>query len=70
MPWPPMSEVNTLLSIDPQTAGNAGNGRAQNMLGIMYSRGQGVRQDFAEAVKWYRKAAEQGLADPFSAFGK
>ena len=39
-----------------------GNARAQNMLGMMYSRGQGVRKDYAEAVKWYRKAAEQGLA--------
>jgi hypothetical protein len=27
----------------------------------MYSRGQGVEQDFKEAVKWYHKAAEQGI---------
>ena len=26
----------------------------------MYAKGQGVPQDYAEAVKWYRKAAEQG----------
>jgi hypothetical protein len=26
----------------------------------MYERGQGVPQDYAEAAKWYRKAAEQG----------
>jgi TPR repeat protein len=25
--------------------------------------GQGVPQDYAEAVKWYRKAADQGLAE-------
>jgi TPR repeat protein len=25
-------------------------------------KGQGVAQDYAEAVKWYRKAAEQHLA--------
>jgi uncharacterized protein len=25
-------------------------------------QGQGVPEDDAEAVKWYRKAAEQGLA--------
>ncbi len=24
-------------------------------------KGEGVPQDYAEAVKWYRKAAEQGL---------
>lgn len=28
----------------------------------MYSKGRGVAKDDAEAVKWYRKAAEQGLA--------
>jgi TPR repeat protein len=26
----------------------------------MYSQGHGVTQDYAEAMKWYRKAAEQG----------
>ena len=29
----------------------------------MYGSGQGVEQDFKEAVKWYQKAAEQGFAD-------
>ena len=29
-------------------------------LGIMYDNGQGVPQDYKEAVKWYRLAAEQG----------
>ncbi len=28
----------------------------------MYGNGQGVPQDDAEAARWYRKAAEQGLA--------
>ena len=27
---------------------------AQNNLGAMYYKGQGVPQDYAEAVKWYR----------------
>ena len=27
---------------------------------MMYGNGQGVPQDFAEAAKWYRKAALQG----------
>ena len=35
---------------------------AQVNLGLMYDRGQGVPQDYAEALKWYRKAAEQGNA--------
>jgi TPR repeat protein len=28
----------------------------------MYRRGQGVPQDYTEAARWYRKAAEQGDA--------
>ena len=36
---------------------------AQNNLGAMYYSGQGVRQDDAEALRWYRKAAEQGVAE-------
>jgi uncharacterized protein len=35
---------------------------AQHDLGVMYANGQGVPQDYATAVSWYRKAAEQGLA--------
>ena len=33
---------------------------AQFSLGDMYSYGQGVPQDAAEAARWYRRAAEQG----------
>ncbi len=28
----------------------------------MYDKGEGVAQDYAAAVQWYRKAAEQGSA--------
>nr|MCS5587697.1 sel1 repeat family protein [Porticoccaceae bacterium] len=31
-------------------------------LAWMYAHGEGVPENAAEAVKWYRKAAEQGLA--------
>jgi len=37
--------------------------QAQSNLGVMYDEGHGVPQDDAEAVKWYRLAAEQGYAD-------
>ena len=37
-----------------------GDASAQNNLGIMYEEGQGVAQNYAEAVRWYRKAADQG----------
>ena len=40
----------------------AGCCQAQFNLGVMYAEGRGVAQDYAEAVRWYRKAAEQGDA--------
>jgi len=40
----------------------AGDAIAQYNLGVMYRKGQGVEQDFKEAVKWYQKAADQGYA--------
>ena len=33
------------------------------MLGYCYFNGKGVSKDESEAVRWYRKAAEQGDAD-------
>ena len=35
-----------------------GNTDAQTTLGTMYAEGKSVRQDYAEALKWFRKAAE------------
>jgi hypothetical protein len=40
-----------------------GDAKAEANLGNMYSHGQGVPQDYAEAVRWYRKAADQGDAN-------
>ena len=37
---------------------------AQHNLGYAYLNGEGVAQDDGEAVKWYRKAADQGHAEP------
>lgn len=42
---------------------------AQHYLGLMYEKGEGVPEDYAEAVKWYRLAAEQGRADAQYALG-
>ena len=39
-----------------------GDAEAQASLGSFYAQGLGVPQDYAEAVKWYRKAAKQGHA--------
>ncbi len=35
---------------------------AQNNLGGMYAKGRGVTQDDAQAVRWFRKAADQSDA--------
>ena len=40
----------------------AGDAEAQVDLGVMYFVGDGVPQDYAEAVRWYRLAADQGHA--------
>ena len=39
-----------------------GDRRDQGNLGDMYRKGYGVAQDHAEAMKWYRRAADQGSA--------
>ena len=43
-------------------AANKGNSEAQVNLGNAYRDGDGVTQDYTEALKWYRLAAEQGYA--------
>jgi hypothetical protein len=43
-------------------AADQGYAAAQSNLGIMYERGQGVPQDYTQAVDWYRKAADRGNA--------
>jgi len=43
-------------------SGRTGLYRGASQLGWAYQKGEGVPQDDAEAVKWYRKAAEQGSA--------
>ena len=37
---------------------------AQYYLGRMYQNGEGVLRNYAEAIKWYRRAAEAGGASP------
>ena len=41
-------------------AAEQGDAKAQYKLGVMYDYGRGVPVNDAEAVKWYRMAAEQG----------
>ena len=47
---------------DVHSKAEAGDPNAQLSLGWMYRFGDGVPVDYAEAVKWFRKAADQGHA--------
>ena len=42
---------------------------AQEYLAYMYYTGQGVPQDYAEAARWYREAADQGIANAQHSLG-
>ena len=46
----------------PDKAAEQEDAEVQNKLGRMYFDGQGVPQDYAEALMWFRLAAEQGDA--------
>ena len=46
-----------------QALAEKGDAKFQFGLGVCYDEGKGVAQDKVEAVKWYRKAAEQNLAE-------
>ena len=56
-----MSPVQVAFPIYLEQA-KKGNPHYQYALGDCYFHGDGVKQNRAEAVKWYRKAAEQGLS--------
>ena len=51
---------------DPKTykrflkAANQGDAKAQFILGVMYTHGKGVPQDYAKAHEWYQKACDNG----------
>ncbi len=45
-----------------RAAAEQGDAEAQYNLGMAYRNGEGVPQDFEEAVRWFRAAAEQGDA--------
>ncbi len=38
----------------------AGDDRAQAVLGYMFANGRGLPQNYIEAARWYRRASEQG----------
>lgn len=51
-------------------AAEGGNADAQYYAGVMYADGQGVERDYAEAAKWYEKAAAQNQPDALVALAR
>jgi hypothetical protein len=57
-------DVSQMTVAELQTTANQGNDQAMVRLGLFYDVGRGgVMQDTNEAIKWYRKAANDGNAD-------
>jgi uncharacterized protein len=54
---------------ETRKAAEQGGSEAQFNLGQAYNNGEGVPQDYKEAIKWFRKAAEQGDARAQFALG-
>jgi uncharacterized protein len=56
-------DINDCLEKAEPSFFTKGDAKAQYNLGLMYYNGQGVVQDYKEAVKWYRQSAEQEYVD-------
>ena len=61
--WAVDSWAFALENSEIRFAAKNGNADAQNALGSQYRDGTVCKQDYLEAVKWYRLAADQGHAD-------
>jgi len=61
LPPEAQSEVDAAISIW-QAAAEQGSAMAQHNLGCVLQEGCGAPQSEAEAVRWFRKAAEQGFS--------
>jgi TPR repeat protein len=57
----PVPTKATILA-DAISLAETGNAEAQFALGNLYAEGKVVPNDFTEAAKWFRKAADQGHA--------
>lgn len=57
-----MGQYGKALEILVPLAESTDHPYAQYYLGVMYTNGQGVKQDFIEAAKWYSRAAKQGIS--------
>jgi TPR repeat protein len=57
-----MGDYERALQTLQPLAETANHAYAQYYLGMMYVNGQGVAQDYKVAAKWFRAAAEKGVA--------
>src|SRR5437016_449937 len=48
--------------VESKKRADSGDADAQVNLGLLYAKGEGVPQDFAQALQWWQKAAAQGDA--------
>ena len=71
-PTPQASATSAVTSADfaaTKKAAESGDADAQFRLGVAYYNGQGVLQNYAEAMKWFRLAAESGDAEAQNSVG-
>ena len=55
-----ITDSQAKISEDTKKGAEQGDAVAQFNLGVSYANGDGVPENDAEAVRWYRMAAEQG----------
>ncbi|NOR50781.1 MAG: hypothetical protein GQ530_07105, partial [Desulfuromonadales bacterium] len=55
--------INTGAASDIRPLAVKGDSTAQLQLATLYYQGKGVKQDYAQAFLWYRRAAQQGNSD-------
>ena len=63
------TEADRKLLDEIKAKAEKGDAKAQCALGEMLYKGEGVKQDYAEAAKWFRKAAEQSEARAMTHLG-
>jgi TPR repeat protein len=66
-----IAEWNKLSAVAAETRAHAeqGDAAAQNELGKLYLDGRGVSKDYAEALRWFDKSADQNDTHAESALG-
>jgi len=57
------AQALVLFRVSATEEGSFAQAIGQYFIGRMFNNGEGVTQDYKEAAKWYRKAADQGDAD-------